>query len=128
MMLVHFQAKESNPVLVGRCHMQSHAQGEAHLTHRRRGRDDDQVRTLPSSGEGIEILQTRGNASHLAPYAWAATPGSDTGGDTSCFLDGSSPRSCRHLPPPPRPSARETMSSKRLQTILISALLHRTHV
>src|SRR6266699_3198208 len=52
----------------------------------------------------------------LLPYAWGATPASDSGGDTSCSLDGSFPRSCRHLPPPPRPSARETMSRKRLQT------------
>ena len=37
----------------------------------------------------------------LFPYAWRATPASGSGGDTSCSLDGSSPRSCRHLPPPP---------------------------
>src|SRR6266567_8671635 len=87
---VHVQAKESNPMLLARCHMQCHAQGETHLAHRRRGCDDDQVCTLPSSDEGIEILHTRRNASHLAPLAWGATPGSDTGG-SSCSLDGSFP-------------------------------------
>src|SRR6266699_6818653 len=88
--LVHVQAKESHPLLARCRHMQCHAQGETHLAHRRWGCDDDQVCTLPSSDEGIEILHTRRNASHLAPLAWGATPGSDTGG-SSCSLDGSFP-------------------------------------
>ena len=66
-MFVHVQAKDSHPLLARCRHMQYHAQGEAHLARRRWGRDDDQIRTLPSSDEGVEILHTRGNASHLAP-------------------------------------------------------------
>src|SRR6266704_4235547 len=33
----------------------------------------------------------------LLPSAWGATPASGSGCDTSCSLDGSSPRSCRHF-------------------------------
>ncbi len=66
-MFVHIQAKESYPLLALCRHMYCNAQGEAHLVCRRRGCDDDQVCTLPSSDEGIEIMQTRGNASHLFP-------------------------------------------------------------
>jgi len=65
--LVHGQAKESNPALIGCCYMQCHAQSKTHLARRRRGSDDDQICTLQSFYEGIEILESRGNASHLSP-------------------------------------------------------------
>jgi len=67
MVLVHGQAKESNPALIGCCYMQCHAQSKTHLARRRRGSDDDQICTLQSFYEGIEILESRGNASHLSP-------------------------------------------------------------
>src|SRR6266851_5191773 len=108
--LVHIQAQESNPMLLARCRMQCHAHGQVHLTRRRRGCDDDQIRPLPSSDEGIEILHTRGNASHLASLCMGSLMLSRW-----FFPSDLSPPSC-----PPRPSTAETMSCKRLPTTFTS--------
>ena len=58
----HFEREESHAGLVVDGHVAGHGEHESRLTHRRTGRDDDQVRKLPAERHAVDGHEARRHA------------------------------------------------------------------
>ena len=66
LLLAHFQAEDSNALLLADSGVFRDIQREARLADGRPGRDEDEVGVLQAGGERVEIREARPDTAHLA--------------------------------------------------------------